>query len=65
MTILLNGESQALAEPAPLQQLLDHWGYVKGFAVAVNGGFVPRSSYGQTLIQNGDEVEILTPMQGG
>ncbi len=34
-------------------------------AVAVNQNFVPRSQYAQTLINDGDYIELLTPMQGG
>ena len=35
------------------------------FAIAVNSVFVPKSAYESTELKNGDEVEILSPMQGG
>ncbi len=35
------------------------------FAVAINQTFVPRSNYATTELQAGDDIEILSPMQGG
>ena len=34
-------------------------------AVAQNGTFVPKSQYDTTLINEGDAIEIVAPMQGG
>jgi len=34
-------------------------------AIAINNIFVPRSQYLDTLLQDGDQLEIVTPMQGG
>lgn len=36
-----------------------------GVAVAVNAAVVPRSRWGETRLSAGDEVEILTAVQGG
>ncbi len=65
MTITLNGEPQFLSDRRSLDQLLEKWGYNKGIAVAVNGAFVPRSSYSEKVVNDGDAIEILAPMQGG
>jgi len=35
------------------------------FAVAVNDTFIPRSEYDNTILKDGDRVELLVPMQGG
>jgi sulfur carrier protein len=35
------------------------------FAIAVNFDVVPRGRWAETLIAEGDTVEILTPRQGG
>ncbi len=35
------------------------------FAIAVNYDVVPRTRWAQTVIAEGDTVEILTPRQGG
>lgn len=37
----------------------------KQFAVALNGNFVPREHYDKSALQDGDELELLVPMQGG
>jgi sulfur carrier protein len=36
-----------------------------GVAVAVNGRVVPRSSWGQAVLGDGDAVEIVHAVQGG
>jgi len=36
-----------------------------GVAVAVNGTVVPRGSWRATRVGEGDEIEILTAVQGG
>jgi len=65
MTIILNGENRSLEQPDNLKNLLAQWGYQSGFAVAINGDFVPRSLYESTQVDHGDDVEIVTPMKGG
>ncbi len=35
------------------------------FAIAVNYQVVPRARWGEIELKDGDEVEILTPRQGG
>ncbi len=42
------------------------WGFADSkIAVAVNGEFVPRSSYNEYCLQAGDEVDIVKPVGGG
>ncbi len=36
-----------------------------GIAVARNGEVVPRSQWSRTFLEPGDEVEILSAVQGG
>lgn len=36
-----------------------------GIAVAVNAVVVPRSRWGDAALTDGDEVEVLTAVQGG
>ncbi len=36
-----------------------------GIAVAVNGEVVRRSEWETTVLANGDQVEVLTAVQGG
>ncbi|GAA2686225.1 MULTISPECIES: sulfur carrier protein ThiS [Actinoplanes] len=37
----------------------------RGVAVAVNGSVVPRSTWAQVDLADGDAVEVLTAAQGG
>jgi sulfur carrier protein len=36
-----------------------------GVAAAVNGAVVPRRSWPGTLLRDGDQVEVVTAVQGG
>ncbi len=65
MRISVNGAAQEVGETS-LAALLEHLGYSGAcVATAVNGAFASASARGQTMIQNGDEIEIVGPMQGG
>lgn len=35
------------------------------FAAAVNLQFIPNSQYPQTLLHNGDRIDIIAPVTGG
>lgn len=64
--ILFNGNALQLPAPMGLETFIaEHAQSSQSFAVAINQAFVPRSRYSQTSIQDGDEVEILSPIQGG
>jgi sulfur carrier protein len=64
--VSVNGEIKEISEGLNVNELIDELGYTtKGFAVAVNTTFVAIDSYGDTLIKEGDEIDILAPVQGG
>lgn len=67
MQLIVNGTSQEVPLSRPsVSELLDHLGYDQAFlATAVNRSFVPRNRQGELVLQAGDEIEILRPMQGG
>ncbi len=65
MTITINGEQQPLPQPQTIDQLLAAKGFGKNIAVALNGAFIPRTTYRERLIKDGDSIEIVSPMQGG
>ena len=66
MKITLNGAEKPLEAETPIAALLESEGFAgKLVAVAVNGTFVPRTQHGATMIKNGDQIEIVAPMQGG
>ena len=49
-----------------LSDAIVSWGFADSkIAVAVNGEFVPRSSYNEYCLQAGDEIDIVKPVGGG
>jgi sulfur carrier protein len=64
--ISLNGE-RAAVEATTLQALLLARGYTleSAFACAINNTFVPRPQWQQRIVQNGDRIDIVTPITGG
>ncbi len=66
MEIILNGEIIEVKNTMNINELLQSQGYKnKMVAVAINGSFVPKSSYEAHIINNKDDIEIVAPMQGG
>lgn len=66
MLIEVNGEKKELANPRSLAEAIEVLGYEGArIAVACNEEFVPRSRYASLQLQNGDRLEIVSPMQGG
>jgi sulfur carrier protein len=65
MLVTINGEQREIksASVAALMQELDCTG--GHFAVALNYDVVPRGKWDETPLTAGDEIEILTPRQGG
>lgn len=65
MTLTVNGNRESCPDGATVATLLQQRGQAQGVAVAVNGAFVPRSQHVARELRDGDEVEIVAPMQGG
>jgi sulfur carrier protein len=64
--VLLNGEARELAEGTSVADLVAiHVSEPRGVAVAVNAAVVPRSTWPDATLHDGDRVELLTPAQGG
>ena len=64
--ISVNGEIKEISENLNVNELIDELGYTtKGFAVAINTTFVAIDTYGDTVIQENDKIDILAPVQGG
>lgn len=62
----VNGEKKQLAQTTTVASALEQWGYSGGdIAVAVNGEFVPRSSYPERKLVQSDCIDIVAPIQGG
>lgn len=66
INISLNNQPQQLDAPVSLSQALVNWGYGDSkIAVAINGEFVPRSTYSERQLMAGDQIDIVKPVGGG
>ena len=65
MHVLINHIRQELAEGTTLAEALALVNACPPFAAAINLAFVPKNSYEQTLLQEGDQIEIIAPITGG
>jgi sulfur carrier protein len=64
--VMVNGAAQRLEQPVPLSALIDRMALAgKKIAVEKNGEIVPRSLHPQTLVQDGDQLEIVVAVGGG
>lgn len=65
MIIRINGAEQDV-QAQTLSALLDELDYGEAtVATALNKNFVRKKDRAETKVAEGDEVEILTPRQGG
>jgi len=67
MRIRLNGEERQLPAAVRLAELqeLANSSARDGIAVALNGEVVPRGTWEQREVQDGDDIEIVRAVQGG
>jgi sulfur carrier protein len=65
MRVTVNGEARDIAATRvdALLRELDYEG--THFAIAVNYDVVPKRAWAETMLNAGDEIEIITPRQGG
>ncbi|KAF7768920.1 sulfur carrier protein [Pseudoalteromonas citrea] len=64
MKVVFNGKTTQLTTPN-LREFILAKGAKEPFAVAVNGEFVPRSQCAETDLKAGDNIDLLSPIQGG
>lgn len=66
LKLSLNGEMIQCEERLSLAQLLEQKNYQsQKIAVAINGEFVPRSLYDETVLGSEDEVDVIQAVGGG
>lgn len=65
MNVLINHIPRPLPEGSTLAQALESLGFVPPFAVAVNLQFIPKTLYSHTLLSDGDQIEVISPITGG
>jgi sulfur carrier protein len=64
--ITLNGAQAAIADGTTVADLItDITGSIRGSAAVVDGEVVPRSVWPMTELREGQQVELITAVQGG
>jgi sulfur carrier protein len=65
MRVTINGETREIAATR-IDALLSELEYEGShFAIALNFDVLPKSRWAETHLKAGDEIEIITPRQGG
>ncbi len=65
MRVIVNGEAREI-NASSVDALLGELDYAgTHFAVALNFDVLPKSRWAETPLKSGDEIEIITPRQGG
>jgi sulfur carrier protein len=63
--VTVNGERREIAAQT-VDALLSELAYEgTHVAIAVNFEVLPKSRWADTILKSGDEIEIITPRQGG
>jgi sulfur carrier protein len=63
--VTVNGERREIAAQT-VDALLSELDYAgTHVAIAVNFDVLPKSRWADTILKSGDEIEIITPRQGG
>lgn len=66
MRIMINGTEREVETSITVQNLLERLDYDRFFvAIAVNGDCVPRVDQERFIIVANDEIDIVSPQQGG
>ena len=67
MQVTVNGEVRTLSKPCTLAEALREWGYHQEMpiAVAVNYQVIAKQKHAQFILEIGQVIDILMPMQGG
>ena len=64
--VKLNGEPRDLPDGSTIARAVAELTTAPaGVAAAVNGDVVPRGSWASTVLRDGDQVEVVTAVQGG
>ncbi|MEH6445891.1 MAG: sulfur carrier protein ThiS [Oceanospirillaceae bacterium] len=66
LNISVNNNALLIEEHSNLQQLISVAGFSEQIiAVAVNGEFVPKTQYSNTILSADDQIDIVKPIGGG
>ena len=66
MIVTVNGKPTELPDGLTIDGLLEHLEVRREYtAVALNREVTPKAAYDETVLKDGDKVEIVRPMGGG
>jgi len=66
LQVKLNGEPRELPDGSTIAQaVVELTAARSGVAAALNGDVIPRGSWADTTLRDGDQVEVVTAVQGG
>ena len=66
MQVIVNGKPMDLPEGLTIDGLLAHLKVKREYtAVALNREVTPKQQYAESVLKDGDRVEIVRPMGGG
>ncbi len=66
MKISVNGEIKEFSqESLTIDKILKILEYKRGIAVALNETFIIKTKYSNTVVKDGDRLDILSPIEGG
>mgnify|MGYP003379721491 CR=1 FL=1 len=64
--ITINGTPLIQAEDSTLLELLQKQNYrTERVAVELNGEIIPKAAFGQTVLKDGDQLEVVSFVGGG
>lgn len=64
--VRINGKDEDIAEGTGLVQYLKDAGYNRErIAVEINGDIIPKKNYDETVLNDGDKIEIVSFVGGG
>ncbi|NKB34615.1 MAG: sulfur carrier protein ThiS [Pseudomonadales bacterium] len=66
MEVIVNGDQQVLAPASSVMDLLESLQMTQGrIAVELNGKIIPKSTFQQHQLNDGDKIEIVQAIGGG
>lgn len=66
MIIYINDKPCTLDSSCTLKEMLEQREGIAAYvAIAINNQFVPKSMFSNTILCEGDRIDLIVPMQGG
>ena len=65
IALTINGERKDVRASTPRQLLAELELEGEFFAIAVNRQVITKARWGESVLRDGDSIEIVTPRQGG